>query len=68
MIKDILAGVKEVVVELSSGMKESCGSLTTEINSCLDDLNVKMMGSYEEIEAHETEKALKTESKSEKLA
>lgn len=57
MIKDILTGAKDVIVELSNGMKETCGSLSTDINSCLDDLNVKLMGSYQEIEAHEQAKA-----------
>jgi hypothetical protein len=68
MIKDILTGTKDVIVELSSGMRETCGTLSTDINSCLDDLNVKLMGSYQEIEAYEKEKASKTESESEKSA
>jgi hypothetical protein len=68
MIKDILMGTKDVIVELSCGMKESCSTLSTDINSCLDDLNVKMMGSYQEIEAYEKEKASKEEAKSEKSA
>jgi len=68
MIKDILAGTKEVVVELSSGLKENCLSLSTQVNSCLDEMNLKMMGSYEEIEAYEEAKAKALEEKSEKSA
>jgi len=68
MIKEIVTGTKDILVELGSGMKESCGTLSTDINNCLDDLNVKLMGSYQEIAAHEKEKALKLESESQKSA
>lgn len=68
MIQEILTGTKEVIVELSCGMKENCSTLYTDINTCLDDLNVKMMGSYQEIEAHEKQKTAALEVKSEQSA
>jgi hypothetical protein len=68
MIKDILSGTKEVIVEVSCGMKEGCESLSSQINTCLDDLNIKMMGSYQELEAYEKAKAEKSTTESEKSA
>ncbi len=56
MIKDILDGVKEVVVEVSTGMAESCQTISVQANKIFADLNVKLMGSYEEIEAFEKAK------------
>lgn len=53
MVKGIYYGVKDVCVELSSGMKEACD----DINCVLDGINVKLMGTYEEIEAYEKAKA-----------
>jgi len=58
MIKDILNGVKEVVVEISTGMAESCKTIFGESYRFYDNLNVKLMGSYEEIEAYEKAKKL----------
>ena len=63
MMKDILDGVKKVVVELGTGMAEGCK--VAYAKSCIfyADLDVKLMGSYEEIEAYEKAKeaAIKTE-------
>ena len=64
MIKDILDGVKEVVVELGSGMAESCKIAYGESCNFYADLDAKLMGSYEEIEAYE--KAKEAEAKTEK--
>ena len=63
MIKSILDGVKEVVVELGTGMAESCKIAYGQSCNVYADLDVKLMGSYEEIEAYEKakEEALKTE-------
>jgi len=62
-MKDILEGVKEVILELSSGMKESCQVVFQESSELYKDLNVKLMGSYDEIEEHEKSKetAIETE-------
>jgi len=62
-MKDILEGIKEVVLELSSGMKESCQVVFQESSELYKDLNVKLMGSYDEIEEHEKSKetAVETE-------
>lgn len=62
-MKDILEGVKEVILELSSGMKESCQVVCQESSELYKDLNVKLMGSYDEIEEHEKSKetAVETE-------
>ncbi|HIP52267.1 MAG TPA: hypothetical protein EYG94_09295 [Campylobacterales bacterium] len=57
MIKDVLDGIKEVVIEVSIGMKESFSELSSESKILFSDLEVKLMGSYEEIEAHEKAKA-----------
>ena len=59
MIKDILNGVKEVVVEISTGMAESCKTVFGESYEFYNDLNVKLMGSYEEIGTYEKEKEAK---------
>jgi hypothetical protein len=56
MIKDILDGVKEVVVELSTGMAESCKIAFVESSKVYADINAKLMGSYEEIDAFEKTK------------
>ena len=56
MIKDIVEGVKEVVVELGTGMAESCKIAYGESCNFYADLDVKLMGSYEEIEAYEKAK------------
>ena len=68
MIKDILDGVKEVVVELGTGMAESCKIAYAESCNFYADLDAKFMGSYEEIEAYEKAKevAMETASKTEK--
>jgi len=52
-----LDGIKEVVIEVSIGMKESFSELSSESKILFSDLEVKLMGSYEEIEAHEKAKA-----------
>ena len=51
MIKDILEGIIEVVVEIGTDMLETCQTL-------LNDIDAKLMGSYEEIEAYEKAKKL----------
>jgi hypothetical protein len=56
MIKDILDGVKEVVFEIGTGMAESCQTISVSANKIYDDINVKLMGSYEEIDAFEKAK------------
>ena len=59
MIKDILEGVKEVVVEISTGMAESCKTIFAESYEFYNNLNIKLMGSYEEIGAYEKAKEAK---------
>lgn len=66
MIKDILSGVKDVVVELGSGMTETCKTLSSQANEVFNDIDVKLMGSYEEIEAYEKAKALEAQKETEK--
>ena len=61
MIKDILDGIKEVVVEVSSGMLESYQTISAQASKIFDDVNVKLMGSYEEIEAFEKAKEIVVE-------
>ena len=63
MMKDILDGVKKVVVELGTGMAEGCKVAYAKSCTFCADVDVKLMGSYEEIEAYEKAKeaAIKTE-------
>ena len=56
MIKDILEGIKEVVVEIGTGMVDSCQTISVKANEVFNDIDVKLMGSYEEIEAYEKAK------------
>ncbi|CAA6823993.1 MAG: Unknown protein [uncultured Sulfurovum sp.] len=61
MIKDILDGAKEVVLELSAGMTESCKEISRKSNTLFADIEVKLMGTYEEIEAYEKAKEKETD-------
>ncbi|CAA6814276.1 MAG: Unknown protein [uncultured Sulfurovum sp.] len=56
MIKDILDGTKEVLVELTTGMVETCKELSLQSTTLCDDIEVKLMGTYQEIEAYEKAK------------
>ena len=63
MIAKILEGVKEVVTEVGSGLKDASSEVFTESNAFMKEsnaffkvLNTKMMGSYEDIEKVESEK------------
>jgi hypothetical protein len=51
MIKDVLDGIKEVLVEVSTGMIESYKEVSTEATKVFGELEVKLMGSYEDLEA-----------------
>jgi len=54
MIGSILKGTKEVVVEIVIGLLEAIADSKNDLkylNEKLDTFNVKMMGSYTEIEA-----------------
>ena len=51
MIKDILNGMKDVVVEVGTGMLESYNEISTEARKTFAKLEVKLMGSYEDLEA-----------------
>jgi len=54
MIGSILKGTKEVVVEIVVGLVESVlesGDDLKHLNSKLNEINVRMMGSYHQIEA-----------------
>lgn len=54
MIGSILKGTKEVVVEIVTGLLEAIADSKNDLkylNEKLDTFNVKMMGSYTEIEA-----------------
>ncbi|CAA6812888.1 MAG: Unknown protein [uncultured Sulfurovum sp.] len=66
MIKDILDGTKEVAGELSRGMIESCKEISIKSNILFADIEVKLMGSYEEIEAYEKAKASNVVNETEK--
>ena len=56
MMKDILESVKSVMVELGSGMAESCKVVYGESCNFYADVDAKLMGSYEEIETFEKSK------------
>lgn len=53
MMKDILDGVKDVVVELGTGMAETCQTISEKANTMFSDIEVKLMGSYDDIEAYD---------------
>ena len=59
MLKDILEGSKEVLLELFEGMRESSKELWERSMEIFEAVDVKLMGSYEEIEAFEKEKESK---------
>ena len=61
MIKAIITGVKEVVLEIATGMKEAYQEMISPLKKGSAKLQVKLMGSYEELEALEKEKVAKTE-------
>ena len=58
-MNDILDGVKAVVFDIGSGMAESCKRVFTESYEFYNDVNVKLMGSYEEIGSYEKDKEAK---------
>ena len=64
MKKDILDDVKKVVVEWGTGMAKGCKVAYAKGCTFCADVDVKLMGSYEEIEAYE--KAKEAEIKTEK--
>ncbi|CAA6810204.1 MAG: Unknown protein [uncultured Sulfurovum sp.] len=54
MIKNIFEGTKEVLTELTSGMTEVCQDISVKIEG----FEVRLMGTYEEIEAYEKSKEI----------
>jgi len=59
MLKDILEGSKEVLLELFQGMSENSKELLERSKEIFEAVDVKLMGSYEEIEAFEKAKESK---------
>ncbi len=59
MIKNLLDGVKEIIVELTQGVFNAGKELSSEVSEIFQDIRVKLMGSYEEIEAFEKSKEAK---------
>lgn len=66
MIKDIVDGTKEVVLELRDGMKESYEDISVRANKIFTAIEVKLMGSYEELEAYEKAKEAEKTQEAEK--
>jgi hypothetical protein len=56
VVENIVDGIKEVVREVSAGMVKSSQVIFVKISEIYTDIDVKLMGSYEEIEAYEKAK------------
>ena len=53
MIGKIFSGIVEVILELLTGLFEAIGDIcagSNSLNQTLENINIKMMGSYAEIE------------------
>jgi len=50
MVGKIVKGVIEVVSEISVGLKDACLGIFSGSGMLIDNLNIRMMGSYKDIE------------------